>query len=579
MNRIIKRFGFCAVFVFIIIGSIGSCNNNGGNGNLVEVRSNVPSDIPGGAANANLRQAAVFAWQEFIALNWPAMSGTRDTPDNREFFGDPNFDGPLVWHTYRHKVEIYPGSGNPPGFVNNPFLDFGYNSVPPQYVYSDGEIDPCEGQPPVASPAWINIDEISQIGLDQMFAARAPDESNVNSDPELVRFLAKANKEQYVYVVDPVLSLWNHTSSPSDEPYWDMVDNFTAVADGNGDPSTLPGPVIDFPDGMVEVKGGFRELSDGEKNSGRWYTTTVRYYQQDEEKPDKTCFREATWGFTSMHIIHKTPSAPYFIFTTIEQADNLQTQGGQPVEDDDGNVINQPPGTGTTPELVYMDGDPPTLNIVGNTFCENIGSRIYYDEIFGELPQGGPICQDYRQNPIPDVIIQVNNEAHEAIREYNIENGLENSVWEHYRLTNVQYVPFDVTEINFDNLNSDRNKSTFYLSDIMIETDFALAFFSGRLSADGQPTDLPPNFDNFDPSRQTSQNVLVFDGDNLDETFNMGGCMGCHGIAQSGGTDFSFILGGGRVATPEAPEVMEPGTSNPPPNVRQVVNKELMEVL
>ncbi|MEQ9619532.1 MAG: hypothetical protein RIG61_10205 [Deltaproteobacteria bacterium] len=567
------------LFIFIVLGSIGGCNNNNNRSQrTVVVNSETPSDIPGGSQNADLREAAIFAWQEFIALNWPALSGTRDTPDNNLFFGEPGFEGPLVWQTYRHKVEIYPGSGNPPGFVNNPAQDFGYNTVPPQYVYEDGEVDPCDGQAPVNSPAWVNLDEISQIGLDSMFAGASPSQSDVNGSPQLIRFLAKGNREHYVYVVDPVLSLWNHTSSPSDEPYWDLVDNFTAVADGNGDPSTLPGPVIEFPDGMIEVKAAFRELTDAEKNSGRFYTTVVRYYEQDDSDPDKACYREAVWGLTGLHIIHKTPTAPNFIFATFEQADNLLTQNGQPVEDDDGNVINQPSGASTTPELVYMDGDPPTLDIVGNTYCEDIGSRLYYMEIFGELPQGGFICQNYRDNPIPDVVIQVNKEAHESIEAYNIENGIESSVWQHYRLTNVQWEPFDITEID-DDPDSDRNISTYFLNDITIETDYALTFFTGQLSAQGPPTVFPANFDNFDPSRQTYQNVLDFDEEgNLTDTYNMGGCMGCHGSAQLGGADFSFILKGGRVSLPEAPDVVTPGTSNPPPNIKQIGETELREL-
>ena len=534
---------------------IGSCNNNdgGGKASSISISPNVPSDISGGAQNADLRQAAVFAWREFIALNWPALAGTRDTPDNSKLFGDSNFEGPLVWHSFRHKVEIYPGSGNPPGFVNDASQDFGYNSVPPQYVYGDGEVEPCEGQTPGAEAAWINVDEISQIGLDHMFAGAAPSESDTNSTPQLIRFLAKANSAHYTYVVDPVLSLWNHTSDPSDEPYWDLVDNFTAVADGNGDPSTLPGPVIDFPDGMIEVKGAWRELTEAEKNSGRWYMTTVRYYEQDDSDPEKACYREATWGFASMHIIQKTPSAPYFIYATYEHADNLQTQDEQPVEYDNSKVINKPNTASTTPQLVYMDGDSPTLTIVGDTFCENIGSRLNYEEVFGELPQGGPICQNFRDNPIPDVVIQVNKEAHEAIEEYNLENGIESSVWLHYRLTNVQWAPFDITEIDESNLNSNKNKSTFYLNDIVIETDFSLTFYSGHLSNEGPPTDFPANFNNFDPSRQTLQNTLVFDGTDLKQTYNMGGCMGCHGRAQEAGADFSFILAGGRVPAPDFP--------------------------
>ena len=63
-------------------------------------------------------------------------------------------DGPLVWQTYRHKVEIYPGQGTPPGF-DAAKSDFGYSTVPPQYVYNaeqlgqgaagTGEIPACLG--------------------------------------------------------------------------------------------------------------------------------------------------------------------------------------------------------------------------------------------------------------------------------------------------------------------------------------------------------------------------------------------------------------------------------------------------
>jgi len=85
------------------------------------------------------------------------------------------------------------------------------------------------------------------------------------------------------------------------------------------------------------------------------------------------------------------------------------------------------------------------------------------------------------------------------------------------------------------------------------------------------------NFNNFDPSRETYQNTLVFDGDELVETYNMGGCMGCHGAAQETGTDFSFILEGGRVAAPEHPDVPNPGDTNSLPVVNQF--KTLEEIL
>jgi hypothetical protein len=65
----------------------------------VTISPQVPSDIP---APITPQSAAIFAWQEFIALNWPAVAqtgalNTRDVPNTGAKFGDPGYTGPLVW--------------------------------------------------------------------------------------------------------------------------------------------------------------------------------------------------------------------------------------------------------------------------------------------------------------------------------------------------------------------------------------------------------------------------------------------------------------------------------------------------
>lgn len=556
--------------VLVSFMSIGGCNSSTFTDEpIIDVSHEFPEDIEGEAPNASLLEAAAFAWHEFIALSWPADPEKRDTPDVNRLFGEPGYEGPLVWETFRHKVEIYPGTGdNPPGFIDDPEASYGYDS-PPVYLYGDGEVLPCAGQEVPDTTPFVNLDELTQIGLNFMFAGAAPSESLTNNDPKLIRFMAKANRVHYEYVVDPATSFWKHS-----EAYKEAVSNFQMVAQGNGTPSTLPGPVIDFPPGMVEIKTAFRELTDEELNSGRFHTTRVRYYEQDESDPNSACYIEDVWGLVGLHIIHKTESAPYFIFATFEQADNILTKDGLPVEDTAGTIINSSGLAPTTPDLVYIDGNPPSLNIVGDEFCNDIGQRLYYQEVgpdlFGTesgLPFGGDICQNERTHPIPFPIIRANEIAHEAIANYNSTNGIEDSPWLYYRLSDVQYVPFDKTEINPDP-DSDRNESTYYLNNIVIETDYSLQTFSGRLFASdpaGPPTDLPANFNNFDSSRQTFQNVLLFDNQgNLERTYNMGGCMGCHGNAQLGGTDFSFILANGpTVDGPEATGVTTPGATNP----------------
>ncbi len=561
----------------------------------ITVSPEVPADIPGGADQATLADAATFAWQEFIALNWPALAGTRDTPDESKLFGDPTYEGPLVWHTYRHKVEIYPGQGQPPGY-DPADADFGYDALPPQYIYNaeqlgqgvggTGEVPACPGQEPVATPSFINLDEISQIGLASMFAGAAPELLSTNLDPQLIRFLAKANRSHYDYVVDPnaleqdgnPLYVGTGLPPPSNKcselpagvttTFCTAQANFLAVSQGNGAQTTLKDPFISFPSGTIHVKSAWRELTDDELNSGRYYTTTVRYYEENQNNTDEPrCYREAVWGMVGLHIEHKTPTAPYFIFATFEQADTLQTPRGSPVEDENGQPIVRT--SGTTPALEYQDGDPPTLNIVGDQYCEAPGDRLFYVEEEDNnpgLPGGGPICQNARTHAIPQVIVTANQQAHQAIADYASANGLENPVWADYKLINVQYKPFDITDV-VSGTTSDQNELTYYNNNEVVETDYTLSHFSGQVSVEGPPTDLPPNFDSFEPDRTTFQNVLLFDGNNeLTETFNMGGCLGCHGIAQvDSGTDFSFILSHGRVELPEAPTVDEAGTTNPQP--------------
>src|SRR5262249_39438197 len=140
------------------------------------ISPNAPTDIPGGAQNTSLTQAAIFAWQEFIALNWPAVPqtgalGNRDQADQSKLFGQPGYTGPLAWQTYRGKVEIFPGQGTPPGYVNDPAQDYGYDALP-QYVYAV-PVQPCTS-PIGPSTPWINLDENNEIGLNQMYAGIAP---------------------------------------------------------------------------------------------------------------------------------------------------------------------------------------------------------------------------------------------------------------------------------------------------------------------------------------------------------------------------------------------------------------------
>lgn len=521
----------------------------------ITVSPDLPEDIYGGL-NATLPQAAEFAWNEFIALNWPAVSqtgeaDTRDYPDASKQFGDQSV--PLVWHTYRSKVEIFPWSSQYPNgtqVVNNKLV-FDYDALP-EYFYKD-IIPPCSGT--AEDVAYVNLDETSQISLNFMFAGINPKEAtSTNSAPQLIRFLAKANRTYFDYVtgadtiyykktdtskVDTIAkyrSYFNHGG-----PYYDNVTNYTnAIAI---DTVAADSVTVNFPTGTVMVKAAWRLLTEKDTVS-QYHTAKVRYY---EKKDDNTCYyQDATWGLVALHIANKTTTAPYyFTFATFEQKDNILTADGKPVEDADGTVIN-PSTDPTTPVVTHTDSPSETTTTVTGPYCDAADDRLYYMNTAAGLPSDGNICVNSRYNNIPQPIVDANKAAHTAIKEYNSTNGITDSPWENYKLVNIQYQPFNAAQIGSDD---NKLESTYYQANIVVETNYTLQKFSGQQIATGNEAGQTSNY----AGGQPFYNVHIPEGVKY-QKINMGGCMGCHGNAQAAGTDFSFMLRGGPVIEPDAPE-------------------------
>jgi hypothetical protein len=557
----------------------------------INISYEVPNELNasgGGAPKATIQQAAAFAWQEFIALNWPAVNqtgaaNTRDMPDKNKKFGDQS--GPLVWQTYRGKVETFPGNGSatvgPPGSgiggpTPSPALpDYGYDAAP-QYIYSPN-VGPCTApapaQSPVAAAAWVNADEISQIGLDHMYAgvlsgsSPSPNASPtpVNSQPQLIRFLAKANRTQYKYVVGN--KYWYQDGS---SPVEMAAQSFINTTSSQPSPQPPQSPFVSFPPGTIEIKAAFRELAANEDPT-HFHVTTVRYYEEVGNSGNG-CYREAPMALIALHIIQKTPSAPSFIYATFEQADNIllpqNDSSGKPIplEETDGsikkNLPTPTPSTPTTPGLSYQDGpnqgnpNPPTVTANG-PLCSSPGNQIYYQNIPAPSPLKEPtgnICINYRDHAIPQAIIDANQAAHNAMN--NSPNSIPNSPWQYYKLVNVQSYPFNKPA---DDSDPNHGLATFFQSNSVVETNYTLQNFSGRLFNGFIVTNIPPS-----PSATPSPlvpvippNDYVYSGSPPPPSgvvsYNMGGCMGCHANAQSNGFDFSFILKFAQDRAPDFP--------------------------
>ncbi|QVN21450.1 hypothetical protein [Burkholderia pyrrocinia] len=516
----------------------------------ITISCTLPADIPGGAPSASPAEAAKFAWQEFIALNWPALarnnnSEPRDKPDPGQPFGKAGYTDPLVWHTYRGKVEIYPGTGMPAGYDEGKPRDYGYD-VRPVYTYAVPVRPLALVSRPSASPEsrpWINLDENSQIGLDQIYAGKITD-----LDTQIL-YMAKANRKEYTYVAS------NNFFGGEKDKHVRLIFEATAkyVDQHKDDPLQGSANLISFPNGTIEVKAAWRKLTQRETQSGRFYTTNVRYYVKGPDNAAR--YVDSEFGLVGLHIIQKTATAPYFIYATFEQADNITDFKEKPLEDVNGNylggdraplwpIILSKNATPTTTQQFSHEGD----------FGFPAGQLYYQNTPNTGLVSNGKIIVNKRINKIPPYIIDINQRAHDAMTAYADKHGINRPVWMYYKLVNVQNAPINKPKAGYD-YDAD-NASTYYQSNSVIETDYNLQKFSGRFTnfpkneftiTDFTDCKFKPGASNLDKCAKEFDNV-AFDGDRV----NMGGCMGCHGNAQvSAGSEFSFILLHGRVPMPD----------------------------
>jgi hypothetical protein len=119
-----------------------------------------------------------------------------------------------------------------------------------------------------------------------------------------------------------------------------------------------------------------------------------------------------------------------------------------------------------------------------------------------------PLIKDYpRLHPIPAVVDSSTAYVHRQLAKLN-----PNSVWQYYRLVGVQ-----------TNTTNDTSSFSYFLANYVIESDTPLAAFHG--SGLGTPYNGQAN--------------SLYKG----HGYTMGGCQGCHGVAQTKlGGDNSFLM-------------------------------------
>jgi hypothetical protein len=539
-----------------------------------------PVDLPplGNRTQHTLTEAAVFAWQQFIAHTWPAKAQTgalnsRDQADVSLRYGQKGPTGQVVWETFRHKSEIFPGSGDPNGFVNDAKKDYGYDALP-VYTYAEGVIPPAKGQASTDTP-YDNLDEVNEILLCDMSAGVSG---------ARILYQAKANRALYKYSSEHRL----FEGSPGTPGKLRANSAYNLHQSGE---SKFRTPYLILPSsdpsrntvGAMEVKSAWRRL-DASEDKSRFYTNRVRFYVNEEVngKLEKR-YREEEWGLVALHIIHKTRSSPVFIYTSFSQVDNIRDVDGTVIEEPDGLIKSQyrniPP---FAPELVINKSDAThgqEVFVLSGSPGIPAGSKQLFFQNIGVFTHGVtvPVAVRRRLYEISSEVRAVNRAAQDAIRAYN-----KSAVWQHYKLVNVQAstLPSFVDRSVADNLDLDQ-KASFFMANEVVETNVPLQQFSGTLSPGDQFEGPPGQYHfkhagNYDfglypimgqyeedkPIRseravgQPVINTYLRQGAPAGQAWrrlNTGGCVGCHGPqGQSVGGDFSVILARGRVFDPES---------------------------
>jgi len=555
-----------------------------------------------------------FAWNSFIAANWPALDPEKNNeqrgfPDLQQSFVNAESDSLLVWETFKEKREVFfypPDPNHPPPdpgpwnqaphygpLVNPPPLckDLNVKGSEAQRFFglgSAGKDAPNprrffgQGSKGVFNTEDETVEVLSEaletpVELCGGFTTNpcsakgsgTPDCSCVHGLPvaphlwkgagfaQPVVYEVKVNYDFYQYVVDnsyyvdtvknaarkaSSLQLPFRTSWPSQTGGgiprgvfgYDSQACLANYKQAKNNTYLTPCPI-----GSVQIKTAWIPLRKGVDDFSKYHTTEAAYFKTEKDGETK-CMSYATFGLVGIHIIQRiharTGDSPFspggtFVFATWEHVDNDKA--------------------GFRYSNYYFGPQPPPL---GST----PPSGTYYPQRSDALPVT-------RKYPILNGTQAVNEKVHAAIRAVDPK-----SVWLNYQLIGTQFQPIDIDQPpvsppGCDLYGDDWGKfkendptcigQPLYLANLVLETNEGLQHFQG----------LPPTVTAVPPFNQESHyispghvpsnpsksafkrdghNVVFSPGGNYfaKQGYNMGGCMGCHGVAQAKGTSFSFVL-------------------------------------
>lgn len=355
----------------------------------ITFNNNVPGDLQ--SFNSQV-QADCFAWQEFIALNWPSGPGST--------FGRPRDYSFVQWETYMPREVMFPDDGSKP-------------------------------------PAWGTLvsDEYSALFKSQKLLMQ-------KTQTKLLTFVSKIEKNGSEVSFSP------NQAAPFNKPSWLGAQNNTnvwyeimlnkdyydyVVKKGfynaqvqhdtvqKNQPINFPQGVYNGAVGAIELKAAWMEAPD--PSSPKW----ARYKLSNATVLDPITkkLRKTVVALVGLHILHKTQNQPTWVWATFEQIDNAPDNSNLngPAPSQYGYNFYNPNCKAQQVTIKTKAGDSTKV-----VTCNANTSPPYY------LNQANPVAtQTVRLNSIDKKDAAPIN----ALMQKNIKKFYPNSVWQYYELVDV----------------------------------------------------------------------------------------------------------------------------------------------
>lgn len=548
-----------------------------------------------------------WAWASFAALNWPAKPGdeattfptgfVRGVPNLRSSFLGAAPDDVLVWETFKEKRELFQPVGTTPGVTSaSGWQDLTFASAQqPQSPSNPGGLPACtsadadraaellrerghhrilaQGMKSPTADGDQTLDETVEV------ASQAREPSSVlcdgyddTTDPtgEFCRTMlfpdahldgripvgprvwkgdpSAAGARPVYYEVKVNYDFWNYilakdlqldanavpAALSADADVHPKLPYRTSGKDGSSGANTFAkfeydadtavrayGSIGDGrqlpPVGSIQVKAAWLML-DGTEAGGGYHTTEAIFYRSRPDPQNNAvveCYEVATFGLIALHIIQRIHPDPFdkppggtFVFATWEHTSLDAEPSGYYYA----NYLAFDGPLGTSGHFKF----PVDLTPFPNFTAPDVGA----------IAVG-------RLHPYP---LGTTAGVNTAVRD-QLPSG---SVWRNYRLIGTQFVAVGSEQ---DSLQFNQ---PFYLANLVVETNDGLQNFQG----------LPPGV--IVTPYYTQTKGIHIEGTNVtfqrelpnvllgQQPYNMGGCMGCHGVAQLKGYSFSFVFTDGQ---------------------------------